>query len=715
MHPPGSVVALLAAGLAVACQESSAAEMPAIRLARGFEPSFHPASGTDWSRDARGRPLTLWQEPGASGLWVECTIDADDWTESPWPGIATCARPLPAIGTPADGSPRQQLSAGERAFEFVEPALNALAPGSVPPGSFGAIGDRLFLCTGEGERPPASARFRVFVDRGAVVDGAWRVPVREIKADGIPVWPGTREELRLDVPPGRTLSVGTTAVSCNANDEYAVTFRIRLDGELLLETVQPASPRAQCAWHCVELPPGGRSEARLAFEVEGPPAVAAFLDPTLVPAAARTPAPPAPPDCVLVVLDTFRADNLAVHGGAGFAPELDRLAERSVVFERTWSTSTWTLPAVASLLSGLAPPQHGADRADLRLSADIERLPDRLAAAGYRTVALTDGSYVSPEFGLDDGFEYFEGHWIPFEARLDAARAALRAKDERPLFLLVHTYRTHEPYRVSEETRRELAGRLDLVDDGESAMKRVHDLLAGRSPGSPRSDELAEAIADVRALYLGAVRDASRALGRFVEDLERDGYFEHGYLIVTSDHGEAFLEHGHFGHGATVFEEIARVPLLIRGPGLAPSRVEAAASLLDLPRTVAALTGIEPSPRWGGRALLPPQADAPVVTFECRWDGASSVLALVDGERKYLVPASAEALAAGSVQHAFDLAADAGELRDLLPGDLAEAQAALERSRSLALLLSTPLAAPEHVGLDARSRAALEALGYAGR
>ncbi len=159
------------------------------------------------------------------------------------------------------------------------------------------------------------------------------------------------------------------------------------------------------------------------------------------------------PDIVVFLVDTLRADHISSYGYyRNTTPNIDRLAEESLLFTRCNSASTWTLPSAASLLSGLPPEQHGVLRSSQQLSPDITTLAERLRAHGYRTVGLTDGGYMSYTWGLGQGFSRYDvtsgAAWQPKDVERISKNAKSWISKNRfhPFFLLIHTYETHQPY-----------------------------------------------------------------------------------------------------------------------------------------------------------------------------------------------------------------------------------------------------------------------------
>jgi arylsulfatase A-like enzyme len=315
-------------------------------------------------------------------------------------------------------------------------------------------------------------------------------------------------------------------------------------------------------------------------------------------------APPAPPDLVLISLDTLRADHLSLYGYArATSPRLDRFAEDCRVFERAISSSNWTLPSHATMLTGLLPAEHRLTTPRRRLPAAATTVAETLAAAGYATSAVTDGGFLAPEWGLERGFESYsatEGRaWHPKDARpiFESAAAELdrlRAGG-RPFLLFVHSYEVHQPYLGREGFA---APFLDPDYDGPLGHR------AGSSSWWPEPPPAA----DVRRmidLYDGEIRRLDHYLADFLARAAAGRGGRDLWVLITSDHGEAFGEHGTFEHGnGRVFEENVHVPMLLCGPGSATAaRSTVPASTLDVTPTLLDLAGVRPALPLLGRSL----------------------------------------------------------------------------------------------------------------
>ncbi len=372
----------------------------------------------------------------------------------------------------------------------------------------------------------------------------------------------------------------------------------------------------------------------------------------LAPACRRS--EPRRPNVLLISIDTLRADHLSAYGyRRETSPALDRLARGGVLFERAISPTSWTLPAHLSMLTGLEISAHGIadDRQWSFVGPSGEPAPPRLSGiflseflsdAGYRTAGFHTWKYLEEQFGFGPGFEVYErlGHTFyshpVVSKRFDALRAAndteglLRLRDEHPELFDATRKTTPEVLERArgwiEGVRRESPGRpffcfLHLFD--------VHDPyvppppfdtrfdpdyagpIDGRnvtSPDSPvRGDMDPRDLEHLVALYDGEIAYVDSQLGAFFEWLAAQGLAEDTLVIVTSDHGEEFFEHGHKTHRRQLHRESVHVPWILSWPGHLPAgrRVPRTVGLVDLTPTVLGLVGVAGPPWTSGRDLTP--------------------------------------------------------------------------------------------------------------
>ena len=579
-----------------------------------------------------------------TGLHLRWHLKPDVWNALPG-GVFSTDRPLPAqlSGVPQT---RLELRSEKHTFSRVVGAKE-----KPQPGNFHSEGKKLYIrLHDEGaEIPPLT--FSAFLPRGRREGPGWRVSNGSVSGPAVPVLPGERWSVAMNLPPGMALRFFATASGQGEADKATVTFRVALNGETIWEQERVAGLHAD-AWHTVPLDSVLRTQlSTIELSVDGDPAWTAFVAPALGPGA---PTPSQRPSIVLFLADTFRADNLAAYGGdPELTPYLNRLAEEAVLFERAWAPSCWTLPSQGSMFTGALPPQHGALEQGYVLPHSLHTFVEVLARNGYRTGGVTDSGFVSARYNFDQGFEWYLEHkgahnWS-LETTLLRALEFLRANDGRPAFLYVQTYRTHSPYRVGPQ-------------ESQAEALEFLQVLAAQAPQGDVEAAIhsREAIQGLKRFYLDGVSDLDTKLARWWPQVREVAGFSPGYLVFTSDHGEAFYEHQNRGHRGSMWEELLRVPLFILGEDLTARRQTQAASLVDLSRTLVSLAGIPPLPQWQGEDLLALDGDRPVHGFyrtKKRYEWVA-----IEGARKLFGDPQQSGRAPLG---AFDLGADPGEKTDL--------------------------------------------------
>lgn len=286
------------------------------------------------------------------------------------------------------------------------------------------------------------------------------------------------------------------------------------------------------------------------------------------------------PNIFLFVIDTLRADNLGSHGDQrSVSPNIDRFAKESFRYERAYAQSSWTKTSMASLFTGLYPYSHGVFNEQLdggRLPETAETLAEILKARGYRTVAISSNPHVQKRTGFAQGFDTFRSNSSWREQTTEHVSGILREqlekadKDERNFFY-IHYLDPHDPWRCPQKKQRHTLPDVDVTDpwvlagegyqlSGEAALGPK--LAAGIVP-VPREME-ADSLAYLKGLYDCEISNVDRAFGEILARLEREGWLETSVIILTSDHGEEFLDHGMLRHGYQLFDETIHVPLLLR-------------------------------------------------------------------------------------------------------------------------------------------------------
>jgi arylsulfatase A-like enzyme len=483
---------------------------------------------------------------------------------------------------------------------------------------------------------------------------------------------------------------------------------------------------------------------------------------------------PPPPNLVIVALDTLRPDHLGFYGHErDTSPNLDRWAAQAVVFDNAQSAAPWTAPALLSLMTSLHPYAHGVLRFPHpgAMNERVTTLAEVLKERGYATAAFTDGGYAKPHFGLRQGFDVYplnEGdlldhksnieHFSRIEGNVDRTLKWLDEveDDGDPFFLFFHTYEIHGPYRPKESYVRlfrpgwdeaEEHARLEATIerwtaarqiDGDDVRLMLAHLEHCKTASDPAYKGLGPKLKEFgvssveegrmqfwRDLYDGEIRWSDEQLARLLARLESEGLRENTVVVVVSDHGEGFGEHGVAGHGGVLHEENLRIVLAMRAPGIAPRRVADVVRSIDVMPTALELLG---APLDGlalqGRSLVPllrgePLPAAPTFSHAMAGQGREGRLWSVREGRWRFVWDDERALA-----QLFDLEADPGELRDvaaehpetfeLLRGKL-RAQIEIDRSfheRAAGPVGPLVLSESERKQFEAELDAELRALGY---
>ncbi len=511
----------------------------------------------------------------------------------------------------------------------------------------------------------------------------------EGEREGLIAPPASRLRFALDVPPDGVLelAVGVQGDGTRDRTRSGVRFAVVLDGrERWSRSVNPAGAKRDRRWHPARIDLGPAAGRRATVELvttadrPGQPlaGVPAWSGVRLVRETRRPrqAAAPGSPNVVVLLVDTLRADRVGVYGARPSpTPALDGLAASGLVFGQAVAQSSWTLPSVSSLFTGLHPRSHGAigdaggdgDAAWGFLSDDVVTWAEVATRAGITTVGVSANPLVSRGTNLAQGFETFvELPWDPEAKRWGSAPVVNRtfldwlAANRRHRFVAwLHYMEPHDPYAPPEALR-------PPAPPGTPAdVARGWALEVSRRLGRPGAPPLPpEQLAYLRALYDGDVRAWDAELPHLLDGLRRYGVADRTVVIVTADHGEEFLEHGLLLHRAHLFDELLRVPLIVAGPGIPAGRRDDQVQGIDLFPTLSARLGLTPPAGLPGRDLLAGPADR---TAFAETDGQAN-----DGARRALIaarrPDAKLILAPGDGAPAlYDLARDPGELTPLSP------------------------------------------------
>ena len=403
------------------------------------------------------------------------------------------------------------------------------------------------------------------------------------------------------------------------------------------------------------------------------------------------------PNVLLITIDTLRRDHLGTYGyPRPTSPHLDAFAKGSVVFEDAQSQAPWTLPSLASLMTGLETSAHGCRTFHDALAPSYDTLAERLFAAGYDTAAVASHVFLGRDYGLDQGFVHFDDELVLEMTRSDevisspkvtqkgldffTAKAAARdahADEKRPWLLWLHYFDPHADY---------------LPHPGVS-----------QHFGTQRPLDL----------YDGEIAFTDQAIGRLLDGLTAAGFREDTVVVFTADHGEEFGDHGRAGHGHSLYHEQLDVPLIVRVPGVEARRVGGMVRSIDVANTLLELAQLTPLDESAGLSLLPllhgRSLDVPASLAELERNAALSATSWTESGRKTILrQLTGERLA-------FDRRADPREAQPVpTEAELAPALAAMAARLEAAREIAAQHADSWRLALGASELDDLEATGYAG-
>ncbi|MCP4906499.1 MAG: sulfatase [bacterium] len=427
------------------------------------------------------------------------------------------------------------------------------------------------------------------------------------------------------------------------------------------------------------------------------------------------------PDVIFVSIDTLRADHVGAYGyRPPTTPVLDALASEGIVFEQAIAHAPSTLPSHVSMFTSKIPIEHRVMVATERpLPPDMPVLAEIFADSGYRTAAFHSGGQLTDDLEIDRGFDVWKNVGVPFAPTVAEGCSWLTSPSDEPsdqkepAFLFLHTYEVHHPYRPRPDLlalfESDYSGPLPKDIEIDAHLRRIND----------RSDqrlELTDAdLAHIIATYDAELRSVDESFGDLLECIRKNGRYDETLVLVTSDHGEEFAEHGWVGwHSHSLFDELLRVPLIIKLPAGegAGSRVAAMVRLIDLAPTLLAASGIDVPESFRGRSLLghldPERSEDLIATTE---------IAIAARDNANLLPGQI-AVRSGKFKligrHLFDLENDPRETTNVAAEHrpvLIELRKFREAALRLAATIDVP-SASEPSRLDEETLRELEALGY---
>jgi arylsulfatase A-like enzyme len=311
-----------------------------------------------------------------------------------------------------------------------------------------------------------------------------------------------------------------------------------------------------------------------------------------------------PHGIILISLDTLRADHLGTYGyHRNTSPSIDAFANEGIVFENTTVQSPWTLPSHMSIMTSLYPSFHGVVNKSSRLADNHVTLAGLLRKGGYQTAAFTDGGNVGSVFGFNRGFDLYEEKWVGIANTITNVEKWLDEKGSQPFFLFIHCYDIHSPYNPPPPYNslfHDFSYRGNLVPSTPLLLSTINNKKAALNIND-------EDIRHFIALYDGGIRYTDDHIGGFLKYLRDAGLFDDSLIIITSDHGEEFMEHGSFSHGQLYYRPNLHVPLIMHIPGYSGEEIRIAELVqsIDLLPTIVDIAGLPAHQKAQGTSLLP--------------------------------------------------------------------------------------------------------------
>jgi choline-sulfatase len=353
-------------------------------------------------------------------------------------------------------------------------------------------------------------------------------------------------------------------VFLESGNEETILFKGFYDKETFL----PAS---------VDFPRTFDEDLELVFETQGK-GIGAWLNP-------RLDIPRKKPNIVIViVLDTVRYDHTSLYGySRKTTPVLETLSRDAVVFRNAYSTTSWTLPAHVSLFSGKTLDKHGVTTPNDTIPLAFPLVSEVFQKNGYVTAAFTGGGFIEDTFGFFRGFQLYSNNpgsvfsMNSAERVFDHFKNYIEQFKGNDLFIFLHTYQAHAPYKAPHEY-------IDRIAPGvDSNLKGIKNFIGGNHEYfksiDPGNRQLLIDLYDSAILYCDEM-----LVGSVVNHLKQEGMYEDAMLIVLSDHGEEFYDHHSWEHGHTLYRELVQIPLLIKYPrNRKTGKEETLVSIADLP------------------------------------------------------------------------------------------------------------------------------------
>jgi arylsulfatase A-like enzyme len=410
------------------------------------------------------------------------------------------------------------------------------------------------------------------------------------------------------------------------------------------------------------------------------------------------------PNIILISIDTLRADH--IHG-LGYdrqtTPTLDNLMRRGVSFSTAVSNAPWTLPSHASMLTSLYPHTHGVTSEQFALNEDVATLPIVLKKAGYETAGVATMPHLSPRHGFGGGFDAYICKEMRAPAALEIILKWLHENAPETFFIFIHLFDVHSDYTPSQRFLSMFESSYNGEVDG------TGKILYQVREGARKLSE--EDLSHLVSLYDAEIRQLDHNLEMFFDVLQKRNILDDTIVIITSDHGEEFLDHGGVLHGQTLYDELMKVPLIIAGPGVPEGKlVTRQVQLIDIMPTILDLCRVPIPPEAQGQSMFPlmRQDDAEwtdLAFMEADWRNQKHDIkraVRTDRFKLYYDRYSGH-------EELYDLLSDPGEQQNIIESHPEVAESLREKLKEW---MATERGRPSRIELSEKEKESLRALGY---
>jgi arylsulfatase A-like enzyme len=421
--------------------------------------------------------------------------------------------------------------------------------------------------------------------------------------------PGSAE-YKLRVPEGGFLNFGMGILSPQKTVTFSVWLKDRNKGKKLFQQHITDSERWFDA--SFEIPPQDNKDILLKFKCDSKQSgcIAFWSNPYFIGKDAKV----EKPNVIVYLIDALRADSLGAYGyHRKVSPYMDKIAQQGVLFLNCYSASSWTRPAVPSLLTSLYPPAHGVSDYIFQLPDSVETLAEILRAHGYLTAMMTDNPHVGSTANMQQGFDFLleqpavsglfksrdKDIWLAHNSAAllnEKVFPWLEHSHHMPFFLYIHNMDVHAPYIPPPPFN-------DIFDAGyQGKINGTFDKEVGF-----RQSKTAEDVRHVKALYDSEIRNVDEYFHRLMVKMKNLKIENNTFFIITADHGEEFLDHNGWNHGRTLFNELLNIPLILYYPDKLPGskRIKTPVSIVDVMPTILDVLNIECNSYADGESLLP--------------------------------------------------------------------------------------------------------------